>query len=460
MTRALLLLPLLLAAVTGSELYYCDTVTPSHVVTPQPPPLASHRRPEDILLSLCPPKLKDPIKSTRKNLLIVSTLDGYITALDLNKNGEMVWSVATVPGPMLSSTLSDMELDERGHLVRLIPSLSGKIYKLKDEMVEPIALDASSLLFSSLKMQENLVLTGGKETRTLGIELGTGEVQYECGMAGDCRQYGHSSPDTLKDVLVVQRQVQTVKAHVPRSGEHKWNFSVSLHDVNLYPGVNLCEDVDLEETDNDTVDDIQLKAVVPEGILCASEKDRTEDILWRRKFQTPLVDVWRIRGDTMEHIDMFSKNTVPKRSSLVDDDDDVEDDDSPELYIGIHKKQLYIQESILMHQSTEDAIRDYMLSPDPGTSSVSVPRVQWKPYLVSPSRTPYYDHGRCCNKIAAFCIHFSANHHFNIYNCEAQARVRQGSARDGPSGEKPQSLNPCLELTLKLVATFHHPPNI
>ena len=26
--------------------------------------------------------------------------------------------------------------------------------------------------------------------------------------------------------------------------------------------------------------------------------------------------------------------------------------------------------------------------------------------------------------------------------CEAQARVRQGSARDGPQGERPQSLNP------------------
>ena len=38
------------------------------------------------------------------------------------------------------------------------------------------------------------------------------------------------------------------------------------------------------------------------------------------------------------------------------------------------------------------------------------------------------------------------------YFCEAQARVRQGSARDGSQGERPQSLNPCLELTLKLVA--------
>ena len=40
--------------------------------------------------------------------------------------------------------------------------------------------------------------------------------------------------------------------------------------------------------------------------------------------------------------------------------------------------------------------------------------------------------------------------------CEAQARVRQGSARDGSQGKRPQSLNPSLELTLKLVR--HLPP--
>ena len=47
---------------------------------------------------------------------------------------------------------------------------------------------------------------------------------------------------------------------------------------------------------------------------------------------------------------------------------------------------------------------------------------------------------------------------FHIHNCEAQARVRQGSARDGLQCERPQSLNPCLELTLKLVATHPPPP--
>ena len=40
--------------------------------------------------------------------------------------------------------------------------------------------------------------------------------------------------------------------------------------------------------------------------------------------------------------------------------------------------------------------------------------------------------------------------------CEAQARVRQGSARDGSQGKRPQSLNPCLELTSKLGC--HLPP--
>ena len=69
-----------------------------------------------------------------------------------------------------------------------------------------------------------------------------------------------------------------------------------------------------------------------------------------------------------------SMQTCPPRtqSSLVDDDDD----DVAELYIGIHKKQLYIQESIMMHRGTDDAIRDCMLNPDGGGTEVSMPRIQ------------------------------------------------------------------------------------
>jgi len=57
-----------------------------------------------------------------------------------------------------------------------------------------------------------------------------------------------------------------------------------------------------------------------------------------------------------------------------------------------------------------------------------------------------------------FLINIASDNEFKY--CEAQARVRQGSARDGSQGERPQSLNPCLELTLKLVATTTTHPKV
>jgi hypothetical protein len=46
----------------------------------------------------------------------------------------MVWSTPTEPGPMLSSTISNMELDDRGQYMKLIPSLTGKLYKFNGEV--------------------------------------------------------------------------------------------------------------------------------------------------------------------------------------------------------------------------------------------------------------------------------------------------------------------------------------
>ena len=87
-----------------------------------------------MLLSLCPPKKALRTPQPKTNLLVVSTLDGQLTALDLANRGEMVWSSATQPGPLLSSTISAMELDDRGQFMKLIPSLNGKLYKYNGEV--------------------------------------------------------------------------------------------------------------------------------------------------------------------------------------------------------------------------------------------------------------------------------------------------------------------------------------
>ena len=64
----------------------------------------------------------------------------------------------------------------------------------------------------------------------------------------------------------------------------------------------------------------------------------------------------------------------------------------------------------------------------------------------------------CAKAKLFFTLNTMISNYNWINNCEAQARVRQGSARDGPQSERPQSLHPCLELTLKLVCHLPPPP--
>lgn len=132
-------------------------------------------------LPFCPPK-----KARNENVLIVSTLDGKITALDGSKNVPL-WSVTTEPGEMLSSTISQLELTNNAKWVKLIPSLAGGLYKFDGESVEAVPLSAETLLKTSFKFADNTIITGGKESRTYGIEMQTGKIRYECSLDG-CEQ--------------------------------------------------------------------------------------------------------------------------------------------------------------------------------------------------------------------------------------------------------------------------------
>ena len=143
-------------------------------------------------LPLCPPKKKHVIRnngSGSANILLVSTLDGKLTALDPKRRGshQVLWSVSTEPGSMLSSTLSQLDLNPKGGKnpwIKLIPSLGGGLYKFDGEVVEPVPFDAEALLRSSFKFSDGTVMTGGKEAKTYGIEVSNGNIRYTCGMDG------------------------------------------------------------------------------------------------------------------------------------------------------------------------------------------------------------------------------------------------------------------------------------
>ena len=55
---------------------------------------------------------------------------------------------------------------------------------------------------------------------------------------------------TVSSMQVPYKHSVYCRAHAPKTGEQKWNFSVSLHDVSFYPGNDPCDKNDTEGINN------------------------------------------------------------------------------------------------------------------------------------------------------------------------------------------------------------------
>ncbi|XP_046996995.1 eukaryotic translation initiation factor 2-alpha kinase-like [Schistocerca americana] len=309
-------------------------------------------------LPYCNPE--DSAKSYDK-LVYVSTLDGSLSALNL-EDGFLAWSIETGPGPMLSSSIHRRELSNNGHWVRMIPSLSGGLYKFNGESIEAVPITADNLLqSSSFIFSDDLLIAGGKESRTYGVEVKTGKLLYECSMKG-CTNYTKENSYS-QDVIVVQRQTQTVRAVEARSGEERWNFSVGQHDIKYMKenggdcGGAASVDVTLP---------FELKIIVPSGFICAVSKEKPEKIIWKHKFDSPIVTAWLMRDGKAEALDLFSGS---QWSSPYRDSGGVV---SPSLYLGMHKMQLYVQESVTVQKKYSE-IGNFI------AEDSDYPRIPWNP---------------------------------------------------------------------------------
>lgn len=291
-----------------------------------------------------------------KKLLFVSTLDGRLSALNIEKGGAEKWSITT--GPMLSSSIHTLELTNNGQFVRMIPSLSGGLYKFNGDSVEAIPITADNLLKSSFLYSDDLVISGGRESKTYGVEVSTGKILYECSMS-KCDNESKSSP--VGDVIVVQRQTQTIRAIEPRSGAERWNFSVGQHDVKIaHDPSSYCHSV------IDPSADLILKVIVPDGLICAISKTNPGEVVWKHKFEYPVVSAWQVIQGQMKWVDLFGgSNNIEDNFSLPK---------SPVLYIGMHNKQLYIQESVQMQRKILEHAQTNLIA-----GGTFIPRIPWRP---------------------------------------------------------------------------------
>ncbi|XP_043495409.1 eukaryotic translation initiation factor 2-alpha kinase [Polistes fuscatus] len=298
-----------------------------------------------------------------QSLIFISTLDGKVSALDVTNNGKKLWSLEFNESPMLSSNIHRRELNNNGQWVRLIPSLGGGLYKFDGENLEKLPVKAEQLLSSSFRYSDDMVFSGGKETRSYGVLSKTGQIIYECNINGCYNITTDSYID--QEILVIQHLQNTVRAVEPHSGQEKWNFSVGQHELLLIPNQNVCNN------NNAQIPEFEIKVIVPEGLVWAIKKDAPNIKLWQYKFDSPIVTIWQ-----EEERKSVNYNKRLKKVNLFDNSQWTWGSDfqiAPSIYIGMHDRQLYVQENEQVHKSLGQS----------STTFTQHSQIPWKPYPAS-----------------------------------------------------------------------------
>lgn len=347
------------------------------------------------------------VRETR-SLVIISTLDGRISALDPHNQGRKQWDLDVGSGCLLSSSLSKPEVF--GNKM-IIPSLDGALFQLNRdrESMEAVPFSVESLLESSYRIGEDTVLVGGKSLTTYGLGAYSGKLRYICSAVG-CSRWGDDEMET-EEMLLLQRTQKTVRAFRPRSGMEKWNFSVGNFELKLVPetpsGMNFLEGEvvngeawrenqriitdepkEREQTKNQQKQnqnlDLVIKVSVPHWKVMAFSTEPNGQLVWERQFCTPIASAWLVGGGKVTPISLFDDTNQPETDEEDDEDgpEQAKGDAESSVYLGMFQGQLYLQSSV--------RISEKFPSKAIGSEKdiIPLPTIKWKPLIHSPSRTP------------------------------------------------------------------------
>ncbi|XP_057197657.1 eukaryotic translation initiation factor 2-alpha kinase 3 isoform X2 [Triplophysa rosa] len=361
----------------------------------------------------------------RRVLVIISTLDGRIAALDPLNQGRKQWDLDVGSGCLVSSSLSKPEIF--GNKM-FIPSLDGALFQWNRdrESMEAVPFSVESLLDSSYRIGEDTVLVGGKSLTTYGLGAYSGKLRYICSAVG-CSRWGDEEGEP-EDVLLLQRTQKTVRAVRPRNGFEKWNFSVGNFELKFVPEIqsNLnflegeatngetwhevrhqAQRVIQEESDAQTKNhakthsnshaqveglDLVIKVSVPDWKVMAFSTKPEGQLIWEHQFCTPIASAWLVGGGKVTPISLFDDTTYTANSDTeTQDDDDIMEEargaTESSVYLGMFQGQLYLQSSVRNSEKFPSKPKA-LNGRGSNTDMIPPPTVKWKPLIHSPSRTP------------------------------------------------------------------------
>ncbi|XP_045440149.1 eukaryotic translation initiation factor 2-alpha kinase 3 isoform X4 [Pipistrellus kuhlii] len=270
-----------------------------------------------------------------RSLVIISTLDGRIAALDPENHGKKQWDLDVGSGSLVSSSFSKPEVF--GNKI-IIPSLDGDLFQLDQDRqsMEIVPFTVESLLESSYKFGDDVVLVGGQTLTTYGLSAYSGKVRYICSALG-CRRWDNDEMEQ-EDILLLQRTQKTVRAVGPRKGNEKWNFSVGHFELQYIPDMetragfiestvkpsqNKESEItsDVEEQEAAIVDTV-IKVSVADWKVKAFNK-KGGHLEWEYQFCTPIASAWLVKDGKVIPISLFDDTTYTSNDGVLENEEDI-----------------------------------------------------------------------------------------------------------------------------------------
>ncbi|XP_013923736.1 PREDICTED: eukaryotic translation initiation factor 2-alpha kinase 3 isoform X3 [Thamnophis sirtalis] len=343
------------------------------------------------------------VDNIERSLIIISTLDGRIAALDPENSGRKQWDLDVGSGSLVSSSLSKPEVF--GNKM-IIPSLDGDLFQWdRDrENIEAVPFTVESLLESSYRFGDDVVLVGGKSRTTYGLSSYSGKVKYICSAMG-CRRWDDDELEQ-EDILLLHRTQKTVRAVGPRSGNEKWNFSVGHFELRYLPETetrvgflegNMKSNINKEdskiisevEEQEATMKDTVIKVSVADWKVMAFNK-KEGHLEWEYQFCTPVASAWLVKDGKVIPISLFDDTSYTSNNNILEDEEDLVEAargaTESSVYLGMYRGQLYLQSSVRI--SEKFPTNPKALESRNDNAVMHLPMIKWKPLIHSPSRTP------------------------------------------------------------------------
>uniref|UniRef100_A0A8C9FU91 non-specific serine/threonine protein kinase n=1 Tax=Pavo cristatus TaxID=9049 RepID=A0A8C9FU91_PAVCR len=305
--------------------------------------------------------------STCRSLVIISTLDGRIAALDPENSGRKQWDLDVGSGSLVSSSLSKPE-------VRLDLS--------PDCLLKQNCQVMSFLYLSCMPML----------------------VKYICSAVG-CRRWDDDEAEQ-EATLLLRRTQKTVRAVGPRSGNEKWNFSVGHFELHYVPDIenragyiesNFKLHVNKEETK--IISDVdEQEAMMKDTVIKVSVADwkvmafnrRGGHLEWEYQFCTPIASAWLVKDGKVIPISLFDDTSYTTNNEVLEDEEDLVEAargaTESSVYLGMYRGQLYLQSSVRISEKFPTSPKALESRND--NAIIPLPKIKWKPLIHSPSRTP------------------------------------------------------------------------